>query len=154
MVSRAARTNASRVAALSIGLVLALGADATAAISPGGWDHLGDGGAPNTSSLNGRVDALYAAAPDALYAGGVFTSAGGDATASYIARWDGSAWHAIGAPALNGDVDAIAVEARNVYVGRTTSPTPVAMPTPTSSRSGTASAGSRSAIRSGATSRR
>ena len=74
-------------------------------------------------ALNGRVDALYAAPhsgslPDSLYAGGVFTSAGGDTTAVSIARWDGSSWHSLGAPALNGGVDAIAVDRHgNVYVG-------------------------------------
>jgi plastocyanin len=88
----------------------------TFATGPGGWDHLGLGPSPALSALDGRVDALYAAAPDALYAGGVFTRAG-DSTAVSIARWDGSAWHSIGAPALNGGVDAIAVDNGKVYVG-------------------------------------
>src|SRR5207245_2454618 len=83
---------------LSLAIVACLVANATAA-GPGGWDHLGDGGTPGTSSLNGAVAALDAAAPDALYAGGSFTSAGGNTAAAYIARWDGASWSGIGAPA-------------------------------------------------------
>jgi hypothetical protein len=105
------------VLALSVGLLLSMSTGARASISPGGWDRLGVGGAPNTSALNGRVDALYAAAPDSLYAGGAFTSASGDTTASHVARWDGRAWHSIGAPALNGDVHAIAYDGGKLYVG-------------------------------------
>jgi PKD repeat protein len=92
---------------------------ATPALStgPGGWDHLGTGATPAVGALNGRVDVLYAAGPNALYAGGVFTSAGGDGSAASIARWDGSAWHSLGAPPLNGGVEAIAVDSGKVYVG-------------------------------------
>ncbi|MEA2136838.1 MAG: hypothetical protein QOC68_4748, partial [Solirubrobacteraceae bacterium] len=97
------------------------------ATGPGGWDHLGTG-ASGASALNGRVDALisvphFGAIPDSVYAGGVFTSAGGNSSAVAIARWDGSAWHSIGAPpishATGAGVDAIAVDrvTGNVYVG-------------------------------------
>ncbi len=98
---------------------------ATPALStgPGGWDHLGTAG-NSGSALDGRVDALstvahYGAIPDSIYAGGVFTSASGITSAASIARWDGSAWHSIGAPKLNGGVDAIAVDRATgkVYVG-------------------------------------
>jgi Ca2+-binding RTX toxin-like protein len=104
------------VFALSVALVVCLVADASAA-GPGGWDHLGDGGTPGTSSLNGAVSALDAVAPDALYAGGNFTSAGGNTAAAYIARWDGTSWSDIGAPALNGAVQAIAYYGGKLYVG-------------------------------------
>ena len=78
--------------------------------------------------LNGRVDALvsvphHGAIPDSVYAGGVFTSAGGITSAVTVARWDGSAWHSIGAPpishAIGAAVDAIAVDPQTgkVYVG-------------------------------------
>jgi PKD repeat protein len=97
------------------------------ATGPGGWDHLGTG-ASGASALNGRVDALisvphFGAIPDSVYAGGVFTSAGGNTSAVAIARWDGSAWHSIGAPpishATGARVDAIAVDhaTGKVYVG-------------------------------------
>ena len=108
--------------ALWIALGVCLGAPAGAwATGPGGWDHLGDG-------VNGRVDALvsvphHGAVPDSVYAGGVFTSAGGNTSAVAVARWDGLAWHSIGAPpissATGAGVRAIAVDAAtgNVYVG-------------------------------------
>jgi hypothetical protein len=78
--------------------------------------------------LNGRVDALtsvahFGAIPDSVYAGGVFTSAGGNTSAVSIARWDGNAWHSIGAPpistAAGAGVDAIAYDSvtGTVYVG-------------------------------------
>ena len=103
---------------LTVSIVMLLGvAPPALATGPGGWDHLGTGATATVAALNGRVDALYAAAPNALYAGGVFTSAGGDGTAVSIARWDGSAWHSLGAPPLNGGVDAIAVDGGKVYVG-------------------------------------
>jgi Ca2+-binding RTX toxin-like protein len=102
--------------ALSLALVVCLAANAWAA-GPGGWDHLGDGGTPGTASLNGAVDAFDVVAPDTLYAGGTFTSAGGNAAAAYIARWDGTSWGDIGAPALNGAVHAIAHYGGKLYVG-------------------------------------
>ena len=106
---------------VSISMLLGI-ATPTLATGPGGWDHLGTGATASVAALNGRVDALHVAPhsgslPDSLYAGGVFTSAGGDGTAVSIARWDGSAWHSLEAPALNGGVDAIAVDGNKVYVG-------------------------------------
>jgi hypothetical protein len=109
------------VIGLSIAVSLLIGDDAWAT-GPGGWDHLGSPG------LNGRVDALlgvphFGSIPDSLYAGGVFTAAGGNTSAVAIARWDGSAWHSIGAPpistATGAGVDAIAVDRTTgkVYLG-------------------------------------
>jgi len=108
-----------------VSLWMAAGASAT---GPGGWDHLGTGATSSSAALNGRVDALISvphrgAIPDSVYAGGVFTSAGGDTSAVSIARWDGSAWHSIGAPpistATGARVDAIAYDSvtGKVYVG-------------------------------------
>src|SRR4249919_549220 len=92
IVGRAARLGL--VCACAVALLALLTAGASAA-GPGGWDHLGDGGAAGTSPLNGAVYALDAAAPNALYVGGSFTSAGGNPAAAHIALWDGSAWHAV-----------------------------------------------------------
>ena len=52
-----------------------------------------------------------------LYAGGYFTTAGGVA-ANNIAKWDGSAWSALGS-GMNGqpDVYALAVSGTNLYAG-------------------------------------
>src|SRR4051794_6092162 len=102
---------------LTASAVMFLGiATPASATGPGGWDHLGTGTGSGGAALNGRVDAL-ASANGSLYAGGVFTSAGGDGNAVSIARWDGGAWHSLGAPPLNGGVDAIAVDGGKIYVG-------------------------------------
>jgi hypothetical protein len=155
-VERASRPARWVVLALSIGVSLSLAVGAWAT-GPGGWDHLGTGAQNDSAALNGRVDALisvrhFGAIPDSVYAGGVFTSAGGNTSAVSIARWDGGAWHSIGAPristATGADIDAIAVDTTTgkVYVGGT-SPTRATTPPPTSWRSGMASVGSRSAPR-------
>jgi hypothetical protein len=58
-----------------------------------------------------------------VYAGGVFTAAGGNTSSVGIARWDGSAWRSIGATpishATGAGVDAIAVDKATgkIYVG-------------------------------------
>ena len=117
-------TGPARVTCMAFALliVVSLGAAPDAsATGPGGWDHLGTG-------VNGRVDALvsvphFGAIPDSIYAGGVFTSAGGNTSAVTVARWDGEAWHSIGAPpissAAGAGVDAIAVDRATgrIYVG-------------------------------------
>ena len=116
-----ARTARFRCTVLAVALAASLAAaPGASATGPGGWDHLGGG-------LNGRVDALvsvphFGAIPDSVYAGGVFTRAGGTPAVA-IARWDGSAWHSIGAPristATGAGIDAIAVDrvTGKVYVG-------------------------------------
>ena len=51
-----------------------------------------------------------------LYAGGDFATAGGVA-ANHIAKWDGSAWSALGS-GMNGIVHALAMDdAGNLYAG-------------------------------------
>jgi hypothetical protein len=94
------------------------------ATGPGGWGHLGDGGASGTPSLNGAVFALNADRPNTLYVGGNFTAAGGVSGADRIASWNGSAWSAVSSPSsqiANGAVNAIAYDAAtgHVFVGGT-----------------------------------
>ncbi|MDT4916915.1 MAG: hypothetical protein QOH89_1615 [Pseudonocardiales bacterium] len=90
------------------------------AVGPGGWSHVGNGGTPATSSLNSVVTALNSDNPGVLYVGGGFTDAGGHPNADRIAKWDGSAWSAIGGtPLSNGQVFAIAYHAGIVYIGGT-----------------------------------
>jgi hypothetical protein len=96
---------------------VSLTAGASAA-GPGGWDHLGAGAAPGSASLNGAVRAFNAAAPGTLYVGGAFTGAGSVTGADHIATWDGTKWGAVGAPPVNGDVDAIAVSGGRIFVVR------------------------------------
>jgi hypothetical protein len=115
------------VLGLSIGVSLWMAA-AVWATGPGRWHHLGTAATSSSAALNGRVDALisvrhFGAIPDSLYAGGVFTSAGGDTSAVSLARWDGDAWHSIGAPPIStvagAGVDAIAYDSvtGKVYLG-------------------------------------
>ncbi|MFO0826590.1 MAG: hypothetical protein U0572_00430 [Phycisphaerales bacterium] len=67
------------------------------------WGSLGTGSA---NGVNSSVRALTAfddgsGGGPALYAGGIFTSAGG-ATANRVAKWNGSAWSSLGTGAANG----------------------------------------------------
>jgi formylglycine-generating enzyme required for sulfatase activity/murein DD-endopeptidase MepM/ murein hydrolase activator NlpD len=67
---------------------------------------------------NGWVYALAVSGTD-LYAGGEFTTAGG-VPANRIAKWNGSAWSALGGGtnyALNSSVSALAVNGTNLYAG-------------------------------------
>src|ERR1051326_3615112 len=68
--------------------------------------------------LNGAGAAVYASVADGLgnvYIGGGFTVIG-DVVANYIARWDGSAWRALGS-GMNSPVRALAVSGTDVYAG-------------------------------------
>lgn len=105
-------------------LVLAL-AIAPVAFAAGstGWDHLGNGGTPNTASLNGAVYAINTDSPsNGLIVGGNFTTAGGK-PAAHLAQWYATGfWGVFPASAtLNGDVHAIAWDANHLrlYVGGT-----------------------------------
>lgn len=64
--------------------------------------------------MNDWVNVLAASGTD-LYAGGWFTTAGGIA-ANRIAKWDGSAWSALGS-GMNSNVHALTVSGTNLYVG-------------------------------------
>jgi hypothetical protein len=75
------------------------------------WEHLGT----RAGALNNTVFTIGVSGTD-VYVGGRFTDAGGNPNADYIARWDGSQWHALGG-GLNRWVYAIAVSRTGVYVG-------------------------------------
>ena len=80
------------------------------------WHTLGSGLAEGTNSI---VRALACDDSGNVYAGGWFTEAG-DAPAGGIARWDGSAWHPLGAADFNGTsayVYALAWDGQDLYVG-------------------------------------
>ncbi len=104
---------------LAMAATIAL-ASAALGVGPGGWDHLGVGATTTTPSLNGAVYALNADAPGVLLVGGNFTSAGGNANASRVATWNGTAWGALaGTPISNGNVFALAYHDGKVYAGGT-----------------------------------
>ena len=82
------------------------------------WSPLGAGVG---SAAPGAVNALAVAGNGDVYAGGDFTTAGG-VTANRVAKWDGTAWSALGAGAANGlnggYIYALAVAGNgDVYVG-------------------------------------
>ena len=84
------------------------------------WSALGSNGSGD-GALNGRSTPSRSPAAD-LYVGGSFTDAAGIATADYIAKWNGSAWSALGSNgsgdgALNNGVNALAVSGSDLYVG-------------------------------------
>jgi hypothetical protein len=110
-----------RVVALSVVAISGLATWALAT-GPGGWDHLGDRGTPNSDSLDLVASSLHVGAGGALYVGGAFTDAGGIANADRIAKWNGSSWSAVGTsafPGSSGSVNAIAVAGARVFVGGT-----------------------------------
>ena len=104
------------VGALTMAGFLAMAVGAAATPGPGGWDNVGTGSSPTKRALNGAVYALEANG-GVLYAGGAFTDAGGNPTADYIARWNGTKWAALGSSTLNGAVHAVARFGGKVYVG-------------------------------------
>jgi hypothetical protein len=110
------RVRPALVAAAVIALMAATMAAGARGAGPGGWDHLGDGGTPNSAAVSGQVYALYAA-PGALYVGGDYTSAGGSTAAAYLSRWDGTSWSPVGTPPLNGTVFAIAYYNGRLFAG-------------------------------------
>ena len=61
------------------------------------WDNVGD-----TAAMNGTIFDLVKGPDGGIYAAGLFTNAGGDADADYIAKWTGSAWEAVGQPNSGG----------------------------------------------------
>jgi hypothetical protein len=66
------------------------------------------------SGGNYTVEALAVSGND-LYAGGDFVTAGG-VSANCIAKWDGSAWSALGSE-VRYSVNALAVSGTNLYAG-------------------------------------
>ena len=77
------------------------------------WSALG-AGIVGKVPIIGRVAALALNGSD-LYVGGAFTNAGG-ITASNIAKWNGSAWSAVGSGA-NNSIYALASDGANIYAG-------------------------------------
>jgi len=90
------------------------------------WSALGPG--ISGAGVSGYGPYVYALAMsgNTLYAGGMFTMAGGSA-ANYIAQWNGSSWSALGSgisgPVKIGynyyalSIDALAVSGTNLYAG-------------------------------------
>ena len=68
------------------------------------------------SGIQGEVRAV-AVSGNAVYAGGLFTSADNSAVTN-IAKWNGTNWSALGG-GLNGPVNAIAIHGSNVFAGGT-----------------------------------
>src|ERR1035441_1348468 len=79
------------------------------------WSALGSGISGGAHGEGGAINALAVIGTD-LYAGGDFTTAGG-VPANYIAKWDGSAWSALGS-GLDLIVNALAADgAGHLFVG-------------------------------------
>jgi hypothetical protein len=93
----------------------------TSAEAPGaepvGFEHLGTGAAATAPALNGAVRAFNTDEPGTLLVSGAFLDAGGIGDADYIAAWNGSAWSALGAPPLTGDVNAIESAGGRIFAG-------------------------------------
>jgi hypothetical protein len=85
----------------------------------GTWGHLGTGATATAPALNGPVRAFHVEQPGTLLVGGGFTDAGGVPEADNIARWDGTAWSALGPSPLGGEVFAIASSGGRVFAGGT-----------------------------------
>ncbi|MBK7204017.1 hypothetical protein [Candidatus Amarolinea dominans] len=88
------------------------------------WSSLGSNGASN-GSLNSTVYAIAISGAD-VYVGGAFTNVNNNGTsltaADYVAKWNGSAWSALGSNgasngSLSATVYAIAISGTDVYVG-------------------------------------
>jgi hypothetical protein len=96
----------------SAALALVLAAFGTAARAQNeAWD-----GRFDANGMSGTVRAVDIAPNGHVFAGGLFTTAGG-APASRVAEWDGASWTALGA-GVSGDVYALRVDSQNnVYVG-------------------------------------
>ena len=84
------------------------------------WSGLGSNGSGN-GALNDTAYKLEVSGGD-VYTAGVFTNAGGAATADYLAKWNGTAWSGLGSNgsgdgALTNLVLGLAVSGPNVFVG-------------------------------------
>jgi hypothetical protein len=96
-------------------------ADYIAKWSASHWSALGSNGAGDGALSCCWVNTLVVSGND-LYMGGNFANAAGIPTADVLARWDGSAWSALGSNgagdgALDYDVTALAISWHVLYVG-------------------------------------
>src|SRR5262245_36972647 len=117
MSALAREPRASRVATLALTMAAVVGfasAHTAAAATSGGWSNLGTSGVPGSAPLNAPVFSMTRVGTN-LYIGGSFTDAGGIGAADRLARWDGNAWHAVGA-GLNGEIRSIVLDGTKVYV--------------------------------------
>jgi hypothetical protein len=73
-------------------------ADFVAAYDGSNWHALGSGNSPGGGAESGAVLALAAAGTD-IFVGGTGDDIAGIPQADHLARWDGSAWHAVGSNA-------------------------------------------------------
>ena len=101
-----------------------LTADAIAKWNGSGWSALGSNGAGNGAiPCNGCYVSSIVLSGSNVYAGGLFSDAGGILQADNIAKWNGSAWSALGANgaggALNQAVFDMAFLGTSLYVGGT-----------------------------------
>jgi hypothetical protein len=96
-------------------------ADRLASWNGSSWSAFGSDGAGD-GALKNQVYAVAAGGGN-VYVGGLFTDAGADPTADYVARWNGISWTGLGSNGAgngalaNGNVLAIAVYGADVYVG-------------------------------------
>ncbi len=67
------------------------------------------------SGANNYIYAMVVDGSGNLFIGGNFTRAGGN-SANYVAKWNGTAWSALGS-GINGLVEALAVSGSDLYVG-------------------------------------
>jgi hypothetical protein len=113
------RELSARLEVLSAGRLVVSVADANATypvridptFSDADWVSLN----PGLPGANGTVRAIAVDGSGNVYAGGDFTFIG-TVPASYIAKWDGSAWSSLGS-GISGTVYALAVSGTNLYAG-------------------------------------
>jgi beta-propeller uncharacterized protein DUF5122 len=93
------------------------GANCVATWNGSTWSALGSGLGYYPASLGVPQAFALATGGSSVYVGGYFTSAGGISARS-IAKWDGSAWSALGSGIIGyGCVRAVAVTGQNVFAG-------------------------------------
>ena len=98
-------------------------ADYVARWNGSSWSNLGSNAAGTDGALNNWVRAIAVSDTGDVYVGGDFEDAAGIAQADFVARWDGSAWFALGSDvagtggAINDMVYALAYSGTDLYVG-------------------------------------